>query len=499
MIERLGVIVLVAAALVAGAALYLSQAPMPQTTPPAAGDDAPSDQPNQEDQPDSSDPSDRADQSDASEQPSRQDESTDDEADPALAERTLDNGLKVIVYEDHTAPVVAVNVWYQVGSRNEPSDKQGMAHMMEHMMFKGSENVEPEQHAQLISQAGGSNNAFTREDVTVYFETLPQEELELALRLEAERMGNLILDPEQFRSEREVVKEEFRSRLENNPTGSALQRFRKIAFEGTPYAWTPAGTPDDLDNISVGDLKRFYETYYVPNNAVLVIAGDVQPERAFELARTHFGEIPRGESTEPMDIAMPTPEEMQSEQVRMPVQLPAVIGGYPLPEAGSDDATALQVAGTILSQGESSRLQQSIVRDQGLAVAAGGSPQFYQDLGMMLVFAFYTPDQNADEVRSALLEELGKLRNEPVDERELQKAKNQLRSEYVFSLDSINGVANAIGEAEVIRGDAQRFLEGERRYDDVTAQDVQRVAQEYLTEDRMTLVQLVPQGGGGSQ
>jgi len=495
MMERLGVIVLVAAALVAGTVLFLTQTattPDPQSTPPATDDPSSTTPEGDRDETEAPSDGDRA-----NEQSEPGDAATEDTSE-ALSERTLDNGLDVIVYEDHTAPVVAANVWYKVGSRNEPNDKQGMAHMLEHMMFKGSENIGPEEHAELINQAGGSNNAFTREDVTVYFETVPQEELELALRLEAERMQNLIIAPEQFESEREVVKEEFRARLENNPTSRALQRFRKIAFEGTPYAWTAAGNPEDLDNITVADLKRFYDTYYVPNNAALVIAGDVQPERAFELTRKHFGAIPRGEQPEELDVAMPTPGEMQTEQVEMPVQLPAVIGGYPLPEAGSEAATALQVAGTILSQGESSRLQQSIVRDQGLAVAAGGVPRFYQDLGMMLLFAFYTPDQNPDEVRSALLDEIAKLRNDPVGDRELQKAKNQLKSQYVFNLDSINGVANAIGEAEVIRGDAQRFLDGETRYADVTAEDVQRVAQEYLTEDRLTLVQLVPQQGGGS-
>ena len=492
MFERLGVLVLIAAALVAGVVLYLAQppsTPSPQPSPPTT-DESPSAPQDQPETPDASEqtPSHR-------DEPSQPDEASDEPTAQPLAERTLENGLKVIVYEDHTAPVVAVNVWYKVGSRDEPSDKQGMAHMTEHMMFKGSKNVGPEEHARLVNRAGGSNNAFTREDVTVYFETLPQEELELALRLEAERMQNLIIAPEQFRSEREVVKEEFRARLENNPTARALQRFREVAFEGTPYAWTAAGTPEDLDNITVADLKRFYETYYVPNNAVLVVAGDVQPERAFELAQTHFGDIPSGELPDPINVGMPTPEQMRTEQIQLPVQLPAMIGGYPLPEAGHEDAAALQVAGTILSQGRSSRLQESIVRDQGLAVAAGGVPQFYQDLGMMLLFAFYTPDQDPSEVRSALLEELAKLRNQPVGERELQKAKNQLKSQYVFNLDSISGVANAIGEAEVIRGDAEKFLQGESRYADVSAADVRRAAHEYLSEDRLTLVQLVPQGG----
>ena len=480
MLERLGVIVLIAAALVAGAVLYLAQPTSgPQPAPPAT-DESPSTPP---------------DHQDTSKQPAPPNGSVDGQTDQRLAERTLDNGLKVIVYEDHAAPVVAVNVWYKVGSRNEPADKKGMAQMLEHMMFKGSQNVAPEEHAKLINRAGGSANAFTREDVTVYFETLPAEELELALRLEAERMSHLIIDPEQFRSEREVLQEEYHVRMQNNPTSLALLRFRQIAFQGTPYAWTAAGTPEGLDSISVADLKRFYNTYYAPNNAVLVIAGDVRPEQAFRLARAHFDDVPASDLPEETDVEMPAPAEMQTARVQLPVQLPAVIGGYPLPSAGSEDAAALQIAGTVLSSGKSSRLEQSIVRERGLAVAAGGVPQFYQDLGMMLLFAFHMPDQTAEEVQSALLAEIAKLRNEPVSDRELQKAKNQLKSQYVFNLDSVNGVANAIGEAEVIRGDARKFLQGASRYEDVTAADVQRVAQAYLSEDRLTVVQLVPQGG----
>ncbi len=411
---------------------------------------------------------------------------------PRLHTRTLPNGLEVIVYEDRTAPVVAVNVWYRVGSRNEVPGKRGLAHLMEHMMFKGSKNVGPEEHARLIDRVGGINNAFTREDATGYYDVVPTEALELALRLEAERMQNLVLTQEHLDSEREVVKEEYRLRLENNPVSQAFDRFRALAFEGTPYAWTAAGTPEDLDTITLEDLERFYRRYYVPNNAVLILAGDVVPERAFELAERYFGPIPRGPEPPEVVIEPPEPTARREETLTMPVQLPAVLGGYPLPGAGHDDLPALEIAGMILTAGESSRLNKSLVREQKLAIAAGGVPLIYKDLGMMLVFAFFTPDKDPVAVKEALLREIDRLKEEPLEERELQKAKNQLTAQYVFNLDSISGVGSAIGEAAVIGGDAKLFLEGAKRYADVTPEDVQRVARQYLVDETLTLVTLQP-------
>ena len=412
-----------------------------------------------------------------------------------LHTRTLPNGLEVIIYEDHTAPVVAVHVWYRVGSRNEVPGKRGLAHLMEHMMFKGSKNVGPEEHARMIDRVGGVENAFTREDVTGYFDIVPAEALELAVRLEAERMHNLVLTQEHLDSEREVVKEEYRLRLENNPVVQAFDRFRQLAFEGTPYAWTAAGTPEDLDNITLDDLEKFYKTYYAPNNAVLILAGDVAPERGFELAEQYFGPIPRG--SEPPEVAIEPPEQtaLREETLTMPVQLPAVLGGYPLPGVGHEDLPALEVAGTILTAGESSRLNKSLVRGQKLAVAAGGIPLIYKDLGMMLLFAFFTPDKDPAAVREALLQEIYRLKEEPVEERELQKAKNQLTAQYVFNLDSISGVGSALGEAAVIGGDVRLFLEGAERYEGVTAEDVQRVAQTYFRDEKLTLVTLQPAPG----
>ncbi len=413
----------------------------------------------------------------------------------ALTAYTLDNGLKVIVYQDTTAPVVSVNVWYRVGSKDEPMGKRGMAHLMEHMMFKGSKNVGPEEHSKLIDQAGGQDNAFTRDDVTGYWARLPKEKLDLALYLFAEQMHNLVLTQEHLDSEREVVKEEWRVRLENQPVSKAFDKFRDIAFAGTPYAKGPEGYMEDLDSITLEDLQSFYQTYYAPNNAVLVVAGDVRPDDALSLTKKYFGEIPKAQTPSPTPITLPPQTEMREETLEMAVQLPVIIGGYQVPGSGHPDQPTLEVISLILSGGQSSRLYKQLVREQQISVAAGGFPLVFKDLGTMLIFAFFTPDKDPTKVKEALLTEIERLANEPIDDKELQKAKNQLTAQYVFSLDSISSVANAIAEAEVIQGDYREFEKAKTKYDAITASDVQRVAQAYFKRENLTIVTLKPEGG----
>lgn len=413
----------------------------------------------------------------------------------AITAYTLDNGLRVIVYQDTTAPVISVNVWYRVGSKDEPAGKRGMAHLMEHMMYKGSKNVGPEEHSKLIDQAGGQDNAFTRDDVTGYWARLPKEKLDLALFLFAEQMHNLVLTQENLDSEREVVKEEWRVRLENQPVSKAFDKFRDIAFAGTPYAKGPEGYMEDLDSITLEDLENFYRTYYAVNNAVLVVAGDVRPAEVLSLAKKHFGEIPKAQTPSPMPITLPPQTQMREETLEMAVQLPVIIGGYRLPGSNHPDQPILEVISLILSGGQSARLYKQLVREQQISVAAGGFPLVFKDLGTMLIYAFFTPDKDPTKVKEALLAEIERLANEPIDEKEIQKAKNQLTAQYVFSLDSISRVANAIAEAEVIYGDYKEFEKAKTKYDAITAADVQRVAQTYLQRENLTLVTLKPQGG----
>lgn len=408
---------------------------------------------------------------------------------------TLDNGLTLLVYQDNTAPVVSVNLLYRVGSRDEPTGKRGMAHLMEHMMFKGSKNIKPEEHSKLIDQAGGRDNAFTSDDVTGYWAMLPKEKLELALRLEAERMENLVLTQENLDSEREVVKEEWRVRLENQPVSKALDKFRDIAFAGTPYAKGPEGYMEDLDSITVEDLQNFYKTYYAPNNAVLVVAGDVETNSVLTLVKKYFGAIPKGPTPPVLTVTPPSQGEMREESLQLAVQLPVIVGGYAVPGIAHADQPALEVAGLILSGGQSARLYKSLVREQQISVGAGGFPLVFKDLGTMLIYAFFTPDKDPAQVKEALLTEIERLASEPIDEKELQKAKNQLTARYIFGLDSISTVANGLARAEVIQGDYREFEKSKTRYDAITVADVQRVAQTYFKRENLTIVTLKPEGG----
>ncbi|MDW8141328.1 MAG: pitrilysin family protein [Candidatus Bipolaricaulota bacterium] len=412
-----------------------------------------------------------------------------------ISKFTLDNGLTVLVYQDNTAPVVSVNLLYRVGSRDEPTGKRGMAHLMEHMMFKGSKNIKSEEHSRLIDQAGGRDNAFTSDDVTGYWAMLPKEKLELALRLEAERMENLVLTQENLDSEREVVKEEWRVRLENQPVSKALDKFRDIAFAGTPYAKGPEGYMEDLDSITLEDLQNFYKTYYAPNNAVLVVAGDVEANSVLELVKKYFGAIPKGPTPSVLTVTPPSQSEMREESLQLAVQLPVIVGGYALPGIGHADQPALEVAGLILSGGQSARLYKSLVREQQISVGAGGFPLVFKDLGTMLIYAFFTPDKDPTQVKEALLKEIERLANDPIDEKELQKAKNQLTAQYIFGLDSISTVANGLARAEVIQGDYREFEKSKTRYDNITIADVQRVAQTYFKRENLTIVTLKPEGG----
>lgn len=436
-----------------------------------------------------------------------------------VRQATLANGLEIYVYEDHTVPLVSVSLWYRVGSRDEPVGRRGMAHLMEHMMFKGSARIAPEQHARLIQEAGGIANAFTTTDATVYWETVPSSQLALALALEAERMANLVITEEHLASEREVVKEEYRAKLENDPIGVAFDRFHSMIFEGTPYAWTPAGFLEDLDQVTVEDLQAFYRRYYVPNNAVLVMAGDTTLDNVVRLAERYFGPIPPGEAPARPAIAFEAPRRSargaagasggepgaaagafgRFRTLELPIQVPGVIAGFAVPGATSPDKYALGVATLVLSGGESARLYQRLVRERQLAVFAAGGPLSYAEAGAFLAVSFYLPPHTAEAQAHALVAEVEQLADEPPTPDELERARNQLAATVAFQFDSLDGVANLIGAAVVLEGGIEAFTEGIQPYLNVTAEQVRDVARRYFVRDNATVVAIVPGAppGGG--
>jgi zinc protease len=409
-----------------------------------------------------------------------------------IQEDKLENGLKILVLEDHSAPVVAVQVWYRVGSRNEHIGIRGLAHLVEHMLFKGSENVGPEDHARIIDAVGGQENAFTSEDTTAYHDTVPSDRLSLAMELEAERMYKAKLDETHFFKEREVVKEEIRMSLQNNPIGALFDKFRTVAYSVHPYNWTPGGTLEDLDQMTLTQLKAFYKTYYAPNNAVLIVTGDTNLGAVRDLATKFFGPIPSQAVPPAVTSVEPEQKSFRREDMRFPTQLPIVIAGYKTPEAMNQDMAALEVVQRILGDGKSSRLHQAMVRKTQLAVFAEAWNQRMYDPGLFMLIAGFTPDKQSKEVEDTLIGEVDRLGKEGPTAEELSKAKNKLTAEYVFKLVSIENLGFEIGDAELVERDYRHFLEGAAPYESVTAKDVERVIKKYLNRDRLTVSVLLP-------
>lgn len=404
----------------------------------------------------------------------------------------LPNGLHVLFLADHKAPIATVQVFYHVGSKDEHVGIRGVAHMFEHMMFKGSQHVPPEEHARLLKEVGGQTNAYTTEDLTAYHDTVPPSYVGFALELEAERMRNLKLLPATIDSERKVVEEEKRLRIDNNPVGKAIERFRALAYTQHPYNWTAIGTIEDLERVTPADCQKFYDTYYVPNNATLIVVGDVDEAKVREEVERTFGPVPRGPEPPRAYPEEPPQTARRSETLQIEVQIPVVVGGYHIPRAADPDMPALEVLASILSNGESSRLHQRLVRRDRLAVAAGGLVESLEAPGLFIVYAAYLPDRDAARVQGVLAEEVARVRDEPVKPEELDKAKNQAAASYIFGLQTVDGIAHELGEYQETYGDWRLFLTGATRYLAVTAADVQRVARKYLTDGNLTMVTLQP-------
>jgi len=418
---------------------------------------------------------------------------------PTLETFRLDNGLQVAFMHLDGAPAVSVQVWYHVGSKDEPRNRRGSAHMFEHMMFKGTQHVRPEDHARQMNRLGGFVNAATTEDATYYVNVLPADYLDFAMKLEAERMRNLLFREDMVVTEREVVKEEIRQQ-DNNPLAKGVLRFLEVAFTKHPYAWTAGGTIADLDATSIADLKKFYDTYYVPSNALLVVVGNVSRADVEAAARKNFGEIPAGPATlpRPADASPEPPQTTVRREVVDPGQVGFTIIGYKIPEAKHKDIYALQVLSLILGNGESSRLVRRIKaldeQKRPLGVAAGAPILVREHPGIMFTFAAYLDPANKDKVEKALLDEMSQVAQKGVGADELRKAKNQIQASFLFGLEGANGLAEQIGMSWVLTGDAGQFLRDVDEIEKLTVADVQRAAKAHLDPTRATIV-IIPAGG----
>jgi zinc protease len=416
---------------------------------------------------------------------------------PGLAaeprEFVLANGMKVLLIEVPKAPVATVQVWYKVGSRNEVMGRAGLSHMLEHMMFKGTTKYPKGSFSRLIRKNGGMDNAFTSQDFTAYFENLAADRVELALELEADRMQGLQFDMNELKTEREVVKEERRLRTEDDPQGALVEALFAQAFLSHPYHWPVIGWFGDLDAMTLDDLQRHYDTFYSPNNATLIIVGDIKAETLLPTIKQLFEPIPRGPEPKPLVAMEPDQKGERRFLLKREAQVPFVMMGYRVPNYRSEDSYALDILESILSRGKSSRLYQSLVYDQKSALAVGAEYSLMQtDPGLFYFYALVSPGQKVETAEEGLNKEIKRLQAEPPTDQELQRAKNQVEASRIFEQDSNFRHAMLLGQAETVGAGWRKVDQFLERIRSVTAKDVQRVARQYLTDDNRTVGSLIP-------
>jgi zinc protease len=411
----------------------------------------------------------------------------------AVTEATLDNGLRVLVQDDPRNPIVAVQVFYRVGSRNERPGATGLAHFLEHMMFKGTPTYGRGQIARLIEENGGRDNAYTTKDLTSYYTTIAADRLDLVLRIEADRMRHLLLDAAEIDSERKVVMEERRMRSEDDPDGLVYEAMSSLAFKAHPYRWPIIGWMSDIARINRAELRAFYDTYYLPNNAILVIAGDVRAPAALAMARRHFGRIARGAVPPPVTAVEPVPiDERRLVVRREQARLPVVNIAWHVPNHTSADAPALELLSTVLSSGRTSRLYQKLVYEKRMVLGAGGDYSYLSlDPSLFWFYAAPLPGQAPEAVEQALLAEIERLKQEVVPEEELARARNQTEASFVWQQDSVFSRASVLGRFEML-GSWRLLDDYLPKLRAVTAADLQRVARTYFALDRKNVSILLP-------
>lgn len=408
----------------------------------------------------------------------------------------LKNGLTVLLHEERTIPSVSVQTWFRVGSKDEVPGRTGLAHFFEHMMFKGTPKFPKETFGRFLNSKGAETNAFTSNDYTGYYINLPSEHLELALQIESDRMRNLTLDPKDVASEREVVKEERRSRYDDSIEGGVREEMARTMYKSLPYKWLPIGSIKDLNEASMDDLHAFYKTYYSPNNAVLVIAGDFKTEKVKAMIEKYYAPLPH-EEIKRVAIAPEAPQTKERRAViRREAQSPSLTVAYPLPDMQSPDFFALDLLAVIMGEGASSRLYRRLVYNEQLATSVGS-----YSYGQALAGGFYfmvqlKPKMNPEKALKILNEEIEKMKSGKVTSQELEKARTVFFRDRVDSLKKVSGRARILAEYQTQFGDYSRIFSEMENYQKVTAEDVQSMAKKYLVPAKRNVVTMLPKQGG---
>ncbi|WP_439183122.1 M16 family metallopeptidase [Carboxylicivirga taeanensis] len=411
----------------------------------------------------------------------------------SFVEYDLDNGLHVILHEDKSTPIVTVSVMYHVGSKNENPERTGFAHFFEHLMFEGTQNIPRGEYSNFVEQAGGTLNANTSNDRTYYYEILPSNQLELGLWLESERMLHAKVDSIGIRTQKKVVIEEKKQTVDSRPYGTLFQETMKRAFKEHPYRWTVIGDPDHIRAAKDEEFQQFYKEFYVPNNAALVIAGDIEIETTKELVKKYFSEIPKGkDDIYRPDVVEPALGQEVRDTIFDNVQLPLIVQAYRTPAMGTEDYYALDMLSTLMSGGQSSRLYKSLVDEQQKALEVGSFALPFQDPSVALAFALPNMGIDCADLEAAIDSEVAKVRNELISEREFQKLRNQFENSFVKSNVKLASRAENLATNYVYFGNTDLINTELDKYMAVTREDIKRVANKYFVEDNRVVLYYLP-------
>ncbi|NEX19261.1 insulinase family protein [Thiorhodococcus mannitoliphagus] len=413
-------------------------------------------------------------------------------------EHTLDNGLKILVKPNHRAPILTSQVWYRIGSSYEYGGITGVSHVLEHMMFKGTESLKPGEFSRIVAENGGEENAFTGRDFTAYYQNLAKDRLEVSFKLESDRMRHLALQEEEFLKELEVVKEERRMRTDDDPQSLTYERFNAVAFEASPYRNPVIGWASDLDQLKLEDLKDWYRLWYAPNNAILVVAGDVEPDAVFALAETYFGPLAAENIRAPKTRGEPEQRGEKRLRVEAPAKESYLLMGYKTPSVGDTadawEPYALEILSSILDGGDSSRFSRDLIRGEQVAASAGASYSVFQRLpGLFLFEGVPAAGHSIEDVEQAIRAQIARVQSAPVSQSELQRVRNQVVAAKVYERDSLFYQAMMLGQLETLGLDWQLSETYVDALAAVTPEQVQAVAKKYLTPDHLTVAVLDPQ------